>query len=317
LAAQLESTLFTASPMDVITLSGSHTSTVSPITQQAADPAPRLLYKDSDRTAADIVEPEPPADVEEDNNVDAMGAPFTAFPTLPKERGTIFGQSSLASLVSHVAHGSGNLEHIILPHSSHKNSPPRQVLMPPKRIRRFSLPSRRDADQLLNHFWNNVHLFYPWIHSPSFLKAYDRLWTRDGVYLDARDVLRVGLGGRGCSEVLFHTALNAIFALGCEVANSQKPEGEQAAIEFMDRVDDLFQISLLDEDDLSVVQTLLLIAIYLQSTQNPMKCWGVAGLAIRMAQGIGLHLNHTYARYTFVEAELRRRVWHGCLLLDR
>jgi hypothetical protein len=76
---------------------------------------------------------------------------------------------------------------------------------------------------------------------------------------------------------------------------------------------------------LELVQLLLLMGFYLQSTEKFSKCWNISGLAIRTAQDMGLHLNAEEAlRRGFLDAEpvqldleMRRRVWHGCVLLDR
>jgi hypothetical protein len=60
---------------------------------------------------------------------------------------------------------------------------------------------------------------------------------------------------------------------------------------------------------------LLLMCQYLQSTQNPNDCWVVLGNAIRGAQSIGLHI--TPKNGTPLEQELKKRVWYGCVYLDR
>ncbi len=79
-----------------------------------------------------------------------------------------------------------------------------------------------------------------------------------------------------------------------------------------------------DEVGIEPVQVGLLMANYLQSTERLSKCWNVAGLAIRMAQNMGLHFEVAEARKrellapfsTQLEAEIRTRVWYECVLLD-
>ena len=63
------------------------------------------------------------------------------------------------------------------------------------------------------------------------------------------------------------------------------------------------------------VQCLLLFGIYLQSTSSVCKCWMTVGQAIRMAQSLGIHVDDPLrsARYR----EYKRRIWHGCVWLDR
>ena len=78
----------------------------------------------------------------------------------------------------------------------------------------------------------------------------------------------------------------------------------------------LFEV--LDSTSLSLVQMLCLTGVYLQSTQHANRCWNSVGLAIRVAQSLGLHLNEVGGRkIPQLEREMRRRVWHTCVVLDR
>lgn len=259
------------------------------------------------------------ARLDDETSVNAMGAAYAPSTSSPTEHESVFGESSIVSLVSQIPKASGQgrpLSHCPKPATGSTNSRLSASNLS-HRLRRFSLPSRKDADHLLDQFWSWFHLFYPVIHFPSFLKAYELLWTREGLIPDSLVASRVGLGSRSCSPTIFHCAMHVIFALGCEFSNSVQPRDEDAADEFAERANELLQFSLLDEDGLSVVQTLLLLAIYLQSTQHHQRCWGVTGLALRMAQGIGLHLDSDESTSGAIETEMRRRVWHGCLLIDR
>lgn len=256
---------------------------------------------------------------DEESNVNAMGAIFS-MPKYPKtQRDSLYGESSIVSLASQIGQDQDQEGTSVQAQSfvPRPQKPDSSLSNARRRISHFLLPSRSDADHLLDQFWRNFHLFYPWIHFPSFLKAYELLWTKESSGTDLAETSRVGLGSRACSQEVFHCALNVIFALGCEFTNSTQQDGENPGSEFMDRANKLFSIGLLDKEGLSVVQTLLLLSIYLQSTQNPQQCWGVAGLSLRMAQGIGLHLEPTFTSRNTLEIEMRRRVWHGCLLMDR
>lgn len=248
-----------------------------------------------------------------------MGA-ICSMPKYPEtQRDLLYGESSIVSLANQIGHdldqdGTSVRAHsfIATPQSTNALSSAAA-----RRISHFSLPSRRDADHLLDQFWRNFHLFYPWIHFPSFLKTYECLWKKASSEINDAETSRVGLGSQACSQEVFHCALNVIFALGCEFANSTQQDDENPGCQFMDRANKLFSIGILDQEGLSVVQTLLLLSIYLQSTQNPQQCWGITGLALRMAQGIGLHLDSNITLRNTMEIEMRRRVWHGCLLMDR
>lgn len=76
-------------------------------------------------------------------------------------------------------------------------------------------------------------------------------------------------------------------------------------------------IDFLEESDtLSVVQALLIMTLFLQSTPFAGRCWNSVGIACRLAQGLGLHTESSGGRRKPMETEIRRRVWHGCVVLD-
>lgn len=182
---------------------------------------------------------------------------------------------------------------------------------------RFSLPPRSIADKLLNLYFQSCHIFYPWIHSTSFRKEVDRLWlgqeqhpVSDPYFPD------IGLGGRNCQPTVFFCALNAVFALGCEISDLPSDEKAASALVYAERMKDLLQIPILDSGSLAHVQALLLAGHHLLCTQYPTQCWNVIGLACRMALGLGLHSENRTETGITLETEIKRRVWHGCVQMD-
>ncbi|KAF4449689.1 hypothetical protein F53441_7090 [Fusarium austroafricanum] len=129
-----------------------------------------------------------------------------------------FGQSSIHSLLREVSHPDR--------HKSRSTAPPRD--RDPNRISissattlltaEFALPPRQVADQLLELYFNSVHIFYPWTHSTSFRKRYESLWTSTG-YPGPQmgHTGDIGLGGDQCPAASFFCALNAMFALGSSI----------------------------------------------------------------------------------------------------
>ena len=110
-----------------------------------------------------------------------------------------------------------------------------------------------------------------------------------------------------------------IFALASQLADFIPPEEREASADvFFSRAKDLFQFSLWDKGSAGLIQCLLLMAQYLQSTDSAHQCWIVTGLAIRNAQSLGLHLPRTIVSLrSFHEQQLARKLWHGCVLMDR
>jgi hypothetical protein len=169
----------------------------------------------------------------------------------------------------------------------------------------FVLPFRRNADNYLRCFWNFVHPLFPVLHKPSFTARYESLWESQSP-VDESD-----------ENVTFIPTLNLAFALGCQFSDLVPAEKKvKAAAAFYGRSRSLLLYDILGSMQVTVVQWLLLSAIYLQSTSLATTCWTSVGLAIRLAQNLGLHLEPSVVECQ-VDREMRRRVWHTCVVLDR
>lgn len=184
---------------------------------------------------------------------------------------------------------------------------------------KFVLPPRNLADHLLAQFWGKVYWLYPLFHKPSFMRAYENLWRPVSEQPPAEAVMPgLGLGSPGADAgtIVFHSALNTIFALGCQFSDLS-PKDKAAAIEtFFNRGKAFVGLDFLDMHNVGVVQALLLMALLLQSTPFPSRCWNSVGVACRVAQGLGLHTETGRTSRPALEMEIRRRTWHGCVVLD-
>jgi len=180
------------------------------------------------------------------------------------------------------------------------------------------LPGKRLADALLQCFWDVVHPLFPVLHRRSFLEAYDALWMRHAQPADSE-------GSQEDEESNSYCMVNIVLALGAQFNQEFSPaQRARASDEFFQRSRRLLALDALDTSSFSAVQTLVLTGIYLQSTKHANQCWNVVGLAIRAAQGLGLHLNdgpYSIPADGSVEADMnwqmRSRVWCCCLILDR
>lgn len=227
-----------------------------------------------------------------------------------------FGQSSVHSLLREVSQPQPQAS---VPHRD-KNQPPIAPSLPSLSVSAlhspdYALPPRQVADKILDLYFNKVHIFYPWTHSTSFRERYESLWLPGG-YPGAQTCQPgdIGLGGGHCSESSFFCALNAMFSLGCEFSDlSQK---ESASATFSSRMRGLLQIDVLDKGDLAHVQALLLAAQFAISSEYPIRCYNIVGLACRVAVGLGLHTEKDAHQRSNLENEVRRRVWYGCLQME-
>jgi Fungal specific transcription factor domain len=173
-------------------------------------------------------------------------------------------------------------------------------------------PTRRKADDYLHCFWEFIHPVFPVIHKTSFVAKYEKLWLPDDT--EQHDDSRTDL-----EEVVFTSNLNLIFALGCQFsALIPATQKRAAAGDFYHRSRHLFHFDILDSKSISLVQMLLLTGVYLQSTPHANRCWNSIGLAIRLAQSLGLHFDYAGRRpETQLTCQMRRRIWHTCILLDK
>ncbi|KAJ5775767.1 uncharacterized protein N7511_000778 [Penicillium nucicola] len=254
-----------------------------------------------------------------------MGA---ALPSTPEEAGydQYYGRSSLVSLVNQYAQKSPGRQSVesqagpaipsLLASSTNSagantSSTNMAVLLSDD----FSLPPRRLADWLLEVYFANNHIFYPWVHKDTFMASYENIWTNQSDDADA--VLPdVGLGSHNCPSRLFHCALNAMFAIACEFSNMDPCQKRNSSMMFYERMKSSMNIDILDSGSLAHVQALLLIAIYLQCTPYPKRCWNVIGMAHRMAVGLGLQNRSQFNNLTVLEKEIRWRAWCACVQMD-
>ncbi len=168
----------------------------------------------------------------------------------------------------------------------------------------YVLPSRKTADNLMEAYWILVHPLYPFLNRQMFEDAYESIWSGSSPNTDERILM--------CT-------MNVIFALGCQLSQSIRPERREAQAKvYFKRAQDLLRLDLWDIGSTELIQCLLLMGQYLQSTNNPHQCWMVVGHAVRVAQSLGFHLPESSFRlHSPLERELARRIWHGCIMMDR
>ncbi|THX83100.1 hypothetical protein D6D08_04675 [Aureobasidium pullulans] len=228
----------------------------------------------------------------------------------------VFGESSTATFLQQLSHEAGQKDRppLFAPNESDSG---------PLRLDRSTeqsavLPIRRIADDLINCYWQYMHPLFPILHEPTFTAAYKKSWTSDQPIPHATPKPTSDNPGE-IKEALFFSTLNIIFALGTRFCSSiPSTEKEITSKRFHRRARLNFPYDLLDFSSLPVLQMVLLQGVYLQSTTEVSRCWNVIGVAVRMAQSLGLHAEGTQGRKkTQLELEMGRRLWWCCIVLDR
>ena len=168
----------------------------------------------------------------------------------------------------------------------------------------FMLPSRKAADNVMEIYWNRIHNLYPFLCRPRFILVYESLWSGENEQI---------------TESANYCLLYSIFALSCQVSKKSKGDEKDAASHYhARRAIQLLQVNVIGTGSMELVQALLYMALYMQSTESPNTCWVVTGLAIRISQSLGLHLPGTSSSQVHQQdRELSRRLWHGCVFIDR
>ncbi|KAK4096161.1 hypothetical protein N658DRAFT_519361 [Parathielavia hyrcaniae] len=168
----------------------------------------------------------------------------------------------------------------------------------------YVLPGRRQADHLMDLYWLYIDTLYPFLDRDKWNRHYGSMFA--GTPL-------------GTDERIFVSTLNIIFALSTQLLESLRPEHrDESSRVYFQRAQALLRLTLWEPASLELVQCLLLMSQYLQTTSNAHQTWMVVGAAVRTAQSLGLHLPETSAVVADpVERELVRRLWHGCVLMDR
>ncbi len=184
---------------------------------------------------------------------------------------------------------------------------------------KFALPPRNLADHLLDRFWDRVYCLYPFFHKPTFLRAYESLWRPSHDLPSEPPIPGLGLGscqGANAGTIVFHSALNTAFALGAHFSDLAQKDKAAAIETFFNRSKAFVGLDFIDMHNVGVVQSLLLMTLFLQSTPFPSRCWNSVGLACRVGQGLGLHTDAGHTTRPPLETEIRRRTWHACVMFD-
>jgi hypothetical protein len=179
-----------------------------------------------------------------------------------------------------------------------------------------SLPPRPLADHLVSCYFSRIHTLYPFVHKPAFMDEYKSLWSPAESASTRIKAHGLGLGSLDVSSTTFYFALNVVFALGCQFSDVVQVDREVTSEAFFQLCKPALDLNYLENGDLALCQTLLLMAHYLQSSSTPNRCWHVIGMACREAQALGLHSGANDPRFSTTEIQIRRRVWHGCVMLD-
>ncbi|KAG9251910.1 transcriptional regulatory protein GAL4 [Emericellopsis atlantica] len=166
------------------------------------------------------------------------------------------------------------------------------------------LPSEERTWILIKEYFQKTGQLLPFVHEESFCATYFEMKRNN--FKMAR---RTWLG-------LLNIILAMATTLHVEAGMSAEERIEESDV-YYQRANGLCDKESRRNISLELVQYLLVLGQYLQGTQKSVQAWTVHGLAITTAFQLGLHSPKTNKDFPPLEGEIRKRVWFGCIMLDR
>lgn len=167
----------------------------------------------------------------------------------------------------------------------------------------YELPRRATVNALFATYWDYVHPLFPVLDMEETKQACNALWCNE-----PSSELNEG----------FLCIVNIVLARTTRINGSTEPAArDELSNRYCGRALDLFNHGRAIPASLTSLQAALLIAEYLHSL-HPEQCWMFTGVAIRMAQSLGIDRPRITSRIQNPRAvELCRRVWKLCVVWDR
>ncbi|CAM1510357.1 Fc.00g006920.m01.CDS01 [Cosmosporella sp. VM-42] len=148
------------------------------------------------------------------------------------------------------------------------------------------------------------------VHVPTFYDRFEKLYERP-------------LDNLSKDEAHFLGLLYAVMALGCMYNNLDDSGSETMAykeateegLKYYNTARALLQ-DITDCRDLTSLQALLFMILFLQATSNLSGCYAFVGIALRSALRIGLHRHLQHEKLNTIEQEVRKRVFYVIRQMD-
>ncbi|MCJ1440138.1 MAG: hypothetical protein MMC23_000620 [Stictis urceolatum] len=154
--------------------------------------------------------------------------------------------------------------------------------------------SKLIADPFIDAYFSLFHSIYPLIHEPTFRAAYSEVIPRPGG--EAWTALANIVAAIGAfSSMMRCLSIDTPFYFSAKASLS---------------------LDCLETGNVTLVQALILMAEYLQKRNKPNSGYTYAGLAKRMAFGLGLHKEFSADGTRPLQLENRRRLWWSIYVID-
>ncbi|KAI9692812.1 MAG: hypothetical protein M1822_004806 [Bathelium mastoideum] len=169
-------------------------------------------------------------------------------------------------------------------------------------------PPRAQVVELCEVYLTNVHSVCNILHGPSLKR-----WLRgESPTLDCSPGIR-GLDALRFS--VFHAA--AVSLTDAQCIDCIGAPRNQLLVNFRRGVEAaLVRADFINTVDMSTLQALIIFIVSVRSYDKSRFAWTLIGIAVRIAQALGIHSNSCYAGFPLFQAEMRRRLWWMLCITD-
>ena len=160
--------------------------------------------------------------------VDGMGASQAVNPESQDIVEKYYGSSSAASFIREAYRAIGGTPTSASQDRTGKSGPLQgdTTSWTLTRSEQRSLPPRSTVDRVLECYWDRVYHLCPFVHRPTFQRAYDQLWLSNASIEDLKHP-EAGLGrsrAYGPESIVFHCALNSMLAIASHLVDVSSDE---------------------------------------------------------------------------------------------
>lgn len=165
------------------------------------------------------------------------------------------------------------------------------------------LPSKEQADMLLERYFECVDPVYPMLHRQTFYADYEHFWSLPVV-------------ARECADGTLIALIFVMLAMGTQFVTSTSPESAEFYVSASHQA--LRMSSYLNRASLRSIQTMVLITYFLINDNHAGDGWSFAGILIRQSYTLGLHRDPSIIvpDASPFEKQARRKLWQAVLLQD-
>jgi hypothetical protein len=161
------------------------------------------------------------------------------------------------------------------------------------------LPSKDKVRAQLVDFFEGYNNMFPLFQPITFMQSFEQEYTRDRP-----------------EDATWWAILNIVIALSIRL-NPNRKELNDKAWEYAQNAFSVIPDLAMKQADLTAIQALLGMAIFLQGTPNPRPASVLIAAAIRSSYSLGMHRKECSNRLSPTEADQRRRVFWIAYCLDK